>query len=697
MDTHDAFKIALLERGKLVTRVLVDFSPDIIYQLNEKGEIEFVSQAVKSLGWEPTELLGKSICDLIEPSCAETPAPMPRLTERRVGDRATRNLRIRLKERDGNACDYDITDMMFALSARGLWDVPDNEIKDPKKRFLGTLGIARNVSSQAKAERALREAYDSVQRQIHDKTAELLAANADLRSSQHKLKVLFDSAADLIFIHTLKGRLLEANLTASDRLGYSHDELLGMSQVDIDAEYRSDLSERRTDELLTNRNTIFETTYITKGGHPIPVECNSRLFEYDGKRAVLTVARDISKRKAVEEERHELERTLLHAQKMDAVGETAGCVAHDINNRLTVISGYVEMLRETPNLDPDFLRDLNEIAKAAEGAVALNRQLLMFARKDEGSPEVKDVAELIMSLETFMRGLLPENIRLELPTDAKGSCANVDAGQLEQVMINLVVNARDAIAQAQGKITIGVDRVQAKQTLGSAISGETVRISVTDNGPGVPPRLQQRIFEPFYTTKPAGKGTGLGLSVVYGIVRRHGGSVDVVNNPSGGATFHIQLPYHPEQQRTADKTEKVVARASKQGGRVLIVEDEPFLLQLSSRAFESKGYCVLTAETGSDALAELENNDQEPDLIFMDVVLPDIETDQMISRVRKLTPKVPILFTSGYSPDESETVHRIVAEEHFIAKPFDVNALLLLANELVGEDLAEGVAASQQE
>jgi len=687
MTKPEAVRTALLERGDRVARVLIDFAPDIIYQVDEKGLIEFVSPSVRSLGWEPEDLLGEGIYALLDASCEED-AAMARLTERRVGERATRNLRLRFKSREGSKCDFDVNDMMFSLSARGIWDVPDAQIKEADKRFLGTLGIARDVSAQVRAENELRAAYADVQRQVDERTAELLATNASLQNSHHKLKILFDSAADAVVIHGLDGKFLDVNKTAVDRLGYSRTELLNMSPVDIDAEHSSGLYVKRIRQALKNEGIIFEASHVTKRGHVFPVECNSRLCEYDGKPAVLTIARDISQRKAIEAERKQLEQSLYHAQKLDVVGEAAGCIAHDINNRLTVISGYVEMLQSTQGLAPEMLGNLNEISKAAAGAATLNRQLLVFARKEEGCPVTLDVAQRIGSLKAFMRGLLPENIELVTPGDVTGMTVFADPGQLEQVIINLVANARDALAPGGGSVVIAVERIPGDGLPDSAISHEVVRISVSDNGPGVAPELRERIFDPFFTTKASGKGTGLGLSVVYGITRQHGGCVDVVDNEGGGAMFRVQLPYHEQADQIQTGTECALPRAAGAGARILIVEDEELLLNFSTKALENGGYEVHPAQTGTEALTFLKEGKNRPDLIFMDVMLPDIKSDEMIRQVRELAPGIPIIFTSGYAPDEAEVVRKISDEERFIQKPYDMNALLSLAEEALAGALS---------
>jgi two-component system cell cycle sensor histidine kinase/response regulator CckA len=679
--TPEATRIAMLERRDRIARVLMDFAPDIIYQLDETGAIEFINHAVTALGWTPEELIGRNILDLIDLPAGQSDA-LKRVMTQRTGDRATRNLRLRLKAKEGNSKPFDIRDVCFSVSARGVWNVSDEEISRPTKAFLGTLGIARNVTTQVETEEALKTAYRDVQQKVEEKTRDLLEANEALQASTSRIQLLFDNAADAIFIHNIAGHFLEVNQTALDRLGYTRAELLSMSPYDIDSETFQPRVHERIQEMVAKGTMIFETEHATKDGRIIPVECSSRIIDYNDDTAVLTIARDISEKRATHKKQEQLERDLLHAQKMDAIGSVAGCVAHDINNRLTVVTGYLEIMLENDSLPENMRHDLLEIRKAADRSVALNRQLLTFARKQESVPIVLDPTEVLGSLRNFLRGLLPENIQLVAGPFPHGILIKADQGQLEQVIVNLVVNARDAMRDG-GTVKIDVSRlaVATPRCIGvtNPPAGTYVRLSVADDGTGISDDLKQRVFEPFFTTKPKGEGTGLGLSVVYGIVRQHGGWVDVANATSGrGTVFHVYLPAHAAERTAADDRTEDRPDLSGAGERILLVEDEEQLLNCSAKILSLNGYKVLPARTAMEALKQFSSYGGDFHLVISDVVLPDLPAEDLLERLRLLNPALPVVFTSGYASDRSPAVRRIEADYPFLPKPFDTKDLLTM-------------------
>jgi two-component system cell cycle sensor histidine kinase/response regulator CckA len=370
-------------------------------------------------------------------------------------------------------------------------------------------------------------------------------------------------------------------------------------------------------------------------------------------------------------DRVQLEEQLRHAQKMEAVGQLAGGVAHDFNNILTAILGYADLLLGRTPMGTPSRPALEEIRKGGERAAALTRQLLAFSRRATTQPRVVDLNEAVRNLEDMARRLAGDGVRLVLELDETIGFVRIDPIQLEQVLVNLVVNARDAI-QGAGTIRIRTDAVRLVE---SDIAGDTelapgphARLRVEDTGTGIPPSVMEHIFEPFFTTKEPGRGTGLGLAMVYGIVRQHAGRVRALNLPEGGAVLEIVLPSLDREGRRADKDP---AGGSLPTGTetLLLVEDDPSLLTLARATLEDLGYRVLPAPRAVDALSILAQEKGRIDLLVTDVVMPEMGGRELAERARSVRPELPILFVSGYVRDPALLLEpgSIV---HFLEKPY---------------------------
>jgi PAS domain S-box-containing protein len=368
---------------------------------------------------------------------------------------------------------------------------------------------------------------------------ERVRAEGDLRDSEARYRDLFENASDLIATVDLEGHLTAANEAFVNTLGYSREELIGRSLTEFVPEHqRVRLSGARDDKLSDRAPaTVYEHDLIAKDGRHVEVEVASRLIERFGVPVgIEAICRDISERKQLEEQ-------LRQAQRLEAVGRLAGGIAHDFNNLLTVISGYAETLLD--EVDPRSQADLKQIAVAAERAALLTRQLLAFSRRQVLEPTVFNPNEVVNGIAPMLTRLIGEHIELVAVADPDIALVCADAGQLEQVLVNLAVNARDAMPDG-GKLTIQtgnaeLDESYAAQHAGSR-SGLHAVISVSDTGTGMDAETLAHMFEPFYTTKPVGKGTGLGLATVYGIVRQSGGNVWVYSEVGIGTTFKVYLP-----------------------------------------------------------------------------------------------------------------------------------------------------------
>ena len=370
---------------------------------------------------------------------------------------------------------------------------------------------------------------------------------------------------------------------------------------------------------------------------------------------------------------------------MEAVGRLAGGIAHDFNNLLAVIMGHSDLIKSVLRKGDGLAHDVEQIRRASERAASLTRQLLAFSRRQFLQPQVIDVNTLVGNLATMLRRLIGEDIQLELRLDPAAGRVSADPGQLEQVVMNLTVNARDAMPQG-GQLTLETGPALLDQAFVTAHPGSStgahVRLSIHDNGCGMSPDVLSHLFEPFFTTKEPGQGTGLGLSTVYGIVKQHRGYIDVQSEPGQGSTFAVYLPRvdaKPAAQRPAARDRLMP------GGRetVLFVEDEVALRDLMHRVLAKGGYTVLAAGDGLEALALVEGHSGRIDLVVTDVVMPRMSGPELATRLRKRDPGIRLLYVSGYTADQLRSQTDLGEDATLLAKPFTSDGLLLKVREVL--------------
>ena len=387
-------------------------------------------------------------------------------------------------------------------------------------------------------------------------------------------------------------------------------------------------------------------------------------------------------------EQRQLEEQLNQSQKMEAVGQLAGGVAHDFNNLLTVITSYCGiLLSDLPSGDP-VRDDLQEINGAADRAAALTRQLLAFSRRQVLQPQPININELAVNLEKLLRRLIREDIEFVWDLDQTIGVVSADPGQLEQVLVNLVVNARDAMPEG-GRLTLRTSSVERSAEM--PVSGKVppdvrcVLIEVSDTGTGMTPDVQARIFEPFFTTKPPGAGTGLGLSTVYGIVRQSGGDIGVYSTPGQGTTFRIELPCGSEGTTVALRP-RAAAPVDASAGTILVVEDDPALRSVTSRILRKRGYHVFDASNGREALALCARHEGEIDLIITDLVMPEMSGYELSRKILESRPGTAVLFMSGYSHAVGLSEGFVSEQSAYLEKPFTMDGLAAKVREvLAGE------------
>lgn len=388
--------------------------------------------------------------------------------------------------------------------------------------------------------------------------------------------------------------------------------------------------------------------------------------------------KDVTELKRAEEEKQRLQEQLLHSQKMEALGRLAGGLAHDFNNLLTVIKGYTQIALLEVDEDSPFRSRLQEIADAADKAASLTRQLLAFSRKQLMEMRIFDLRDEVKKMEKMLRRLIGEDVELVTEISDHECFVRADPVQIEQVVINLAVNARDAMPKG-GRLTISVKKVgpedhflRSRAFLGG---DEYVLLSVSDTGCGIPEEIRDKIFEPFFTTKEPGAGTGLGLSSVYGIVKQLEGHIFVESEVGRGTRFRIYLPATTSPEVVAEEPEEEKKIPPGQG-RLLLVEDNDELRELLRSFLENQGYEVLCAKDGKEALRIFENLQKPVDLILTDLVMPYMSGKELVEQARKYEPEVKVLYMSGYVDQKvlDEATH---AEGfRFIQKPFGLDVLL---------------------
>ena len=506
----------------------------------------------------------------------------------------------------------------------------------------------------------------------------------ELRRQERLLRQIIDANPSLIFVKDWEGRFVLVNQATAEVYGTSVDELVGKTDADFNSntdevshflrDDREVMSSGRP-KLIAEERVTNPTSRETRWFQTIKVPL--RLPDDDVPK-LLGVATEITERKRLEEQ-------LLQSQKMEAIGQLAGGVAHDFNNILTAIVGYTDLLAAEFGSGNRHLEDLEEIRKAARRAAALTRQLLSFSRKQVIEPRIIDVNGVVQNLDKMLRSLLSENIELTTHLAEPLDSARADPNQVEQVIMNLAINARDAMPEG-GKLTIEtgnatLDDTYAAQHI-SVIPGAYVMLAVTDTGTGMDEDTQSRIFEPFFTTKPVGRGTGLGLSTVYGIVKQSGGNIWLYSEPGKGTTFKVYLPAIDAAPDDVGKPVSSIARRSG-GETVLVVEDDDQLRRLTHRALAAHGYVVLEADRGATALDIARRHKGRIDLVLTDVVMPDTNGRKLADALRAGRPGLRVLFMSGY-PDGAMGQHGLLDQGiSYLAKPFTTEAVARKVREVL--------------
>jgi two-component system, cell cycle sensor histidine kinase and response regulator CckA len=454
--------------------------------------------------------------------------------------------------------------------------------------------------------------------------------------------------------------------------GYTAAELLGSDSLRlVSPDYRNLVRENTVHMLKGELDLPYEFPFITRSGETRWVLEKVTATIYEGQRAALGYFLDVSEHKGLEDQ-------FFQSQKMEAVGRLAGGVAHDFNNMLNVIFGYGDLINQELHQDDPLARYVAEIKKAADRAAALTRQLLAFSRKTILAPQIVNLNDHLAGIEKMLARLIGEDLEMQMFLEPALGAVKADPGHIDQIVMNLVINARDAMPRG-GKLTLEtantfLDQDYVRRHV-EVISGPHVMLAVTDNGQGMDAATQARVFEPFFTTKELGRGTGLGLSTVYGIVKQSGGHIEVYSEVGHGTTLKVYLP-RVQEAVAAVPAAKPLVRDLHGSESILVVEDEDILRDLISRSLTFYGHTVLAARHGGEALLLCEQHPGPIHLLLTDVVMPQMSGRDLADRLAPLRPDMKVLYMSGYT--ENAIVHHGVLETNvsFIQKPFRIKTLM---------------------
>jgi PAS domain S-box-containing protein len=551
-------------------------------------------------------------------------------------------------------------------------------------------------------DKELHLTHQELEKRVQERTSELVEANArltqeidrriqaqtSLEKSEEKYRDLFNNVSDFIYVHDLEGNFLEANLVFKERLGITEDELSGLNARDIMPEkYRNQFDDylRRIGDQGKDEGFY---RVIGKEGEEIVIEYkNSIVYDADGNiHGVRGSGRDVTERILAEKERKRLEIQVLRAQRLEAIGTLAGGIAHNFNNLLMGIQGNASLASLDVVRDHPIDDKLQNIEKLVQSGSKLTNQLLDYAR--EGRYEVKAVSlnKLIQqTAKTFGDARKDISIHEDLAGDLMG--IEADQGQIEQILLNLYINAADAMPEG-GKLflkTVNIKHYEIKNKPYQAKPGNYVLLTVRDTGTGMDQQTMDRIFEPFYTTKGLSRGTGLGLSSVYGIIKGHGGYIDVGSQKGFGTTFGIYLPASSKQVIEENDIKKTITKGEE---TILLVDDEDAIIHVGEQFLDVLGYEVLTAHSGAEALEIYTEKYGQIDLVILDMVMPEMGGGETYDRLKRVNPEVRVLLSSGYSLNGQAQKILDRGCDGFIQKPFNLEELSHKMREIFDKESA---------
>ena len=635
------------------SRMYLDMAGVILLALDKEGKVVLANpKACSVLGREEGEILDKNWFDSFIPE-----------HERREVRRVFQQLMSGTVE----PVEY-VENQVLALGGNVRWVAWHNTlVKSRDGEILGTFSSGEDISERRQTAQALRD-------------------------SEERFRELTDTLPQVVFEVDIRGTITYANRRAFELFGYVEEDLQrGLNTLEMIAAQDHDRAKANIGRVMRGDKPE-STEYMArrKDRSTFPVMIHSARIVRDGEVAGLRgIIVDLSEHKAAEKALKESEERLRQSQKMEAIGRLAGGIAHDFNNLLTTILGYSEMLLSEGTTTKEALESVREISKSAQRAASLTQQLLAYSRKQVLRPEELDINELVKNITKMLQRLIHENVRLNTVLDPKIGCVKADPAQLEQVIINLAINARDSMPGG-GNLTIETQNLVLDESFcklrPEVVPGEYVMLAVTDTGCGIDKKIQKQIFEPFFTTKEPGKGTGLGLATVFGTVKQSNGYIYVYSEPGLGSTFKIYLPViQTMKPKGRDHPKEWAGYATDR--TILLVEDDEPLRKLVSQILERTGYTVVSASNGEEALRLFDSPEHtEIDLLVSDVVMPGIGGKALAEKLQARLPDLKVLFISGY-PDEAVVHHGVLDEGvAYLQKPFSPKAFIQKVQEILAEE-----------
>jgi two-component system cell cycle sensor histidine kinase/response regulator CckA len=545
--------------------------------------------------------------------------------------------------------------------------------------FLNTVLIVITLVFIRYSISTIRESLSKARRELKER----IKAENSFQQSEQNYREVFNATNEAIFIEDPEtGGILDVNESAVRMYGFaSKQEMLPYSFESLKVyDEKFPLSKAQTflTEAINGKPQIFEWLSRKKNGELFWTEISLRGSEIGGKNRVLAVVRDISERKRAEEKERNLQSQLQQANKLESLGTLAAGIAHDFNNILSVIIGYTGMLERSSANPAIVKRNTSAVTTAAFRGAELVKQLLTFARKTEFKVEMVLLNDIIREISKLLEGTLPKTILISLELDDALPPIAADATQLNQILLNLCVNARDAMPNG-GYLTIttaSIPGATIRSKFHKAVAKEYVKLSVRDTGIGMDEKVLQRLFEPFFTTKGIGEGTGLGLSLVFSIVESHNGFIDVQSEPQKGTTFTLYFPLPQEQTEQIDAVEESAAAIDGGNETILLVEDEVLLREITGSTLEANGYTILTAEDGEKAVEIYSQNHHNIQLVLSDMGLPKFNGYELFKKLRAIHPGIRMIIASGYIDPAEKSILFKEGIKDFIQKPYNEVTLL---------------------
>lgn len=636
---EEALKKSEQEKGLILRSV----SELVLYQdLNH--HVIWANQAVGDLAvMDPEKLTGKNCYELlfnIKKPCSDCPVHQTKLSGK-------------MEEKE------------IATAKGKVWMIRSYPTFDDSNRFIGIVETARDVSAQKKAEELLE-------------------------NERRFISTLLQTAPVFYFAVDRNGKTLMMNQTMIQALGYKESEVNGMDYIEhfvpFEAQSGMQLIFKR---MSTEREpVVHENRILSKTNKEILVEWHGKsIFDRDGQfEYFFGVGIDVTLRRQMEKEKEKMENQFLQVQKMEAIGTLTGGVAHDFNNLLTAIQGCTDMALMKTDEKNTIYHDLREIQKASVRAADLTRQLLLFSSRHPIRFSVINLNKVVDDLLKMLHRLIGEDIGISMSLPQDIWSVRADKGTLEQVIMNLAVNARDAMPNG-GRLTIRTENTQISEDdlkdIPEGRLGQFVRLIVSDTGEGMKPEIIEHIFEPFYSTKGPGRGTGLGLSVVYGIIHQHQGWIRVQSELSEGTRFDIYLPAVMEKPVPIVEDESSLDGLQGKGERILVVEDAEGVRKFLQSALNGNGYRVFVVSTVKEAISLYEKEKGRFDLIFSDVVLPDNTGIDLVEKLLTRNPKLNVLLSSGYTDHKSQWPKIQQRKLQYLQKPYSLKTLLKMVQDMV--------------